>query len=227
MAGSAREPYVAHRDDLAVNHELQGFEHGGTGISLIFVDNSPGEGSALHRHRYDELFIVQDWQATFTAGGREIVAGPGHVVFVPAGQPHGFVNSGDGPLRQIAIHQSPRYETEWLTRDGVGLPAALALLRLDDRRRAARRGAQRRRREPLHTQPHAGRAGLPRGAARGGAVKRLPRAAKLALSRATRRLTISRTRPRPRDPGARSGRRSARAARPPGSRSARAAAASC
>jgi mannose-6-phosphate isomerase-like protein (cupin superfamily) len=114
LEGSAREPYVVHRDDLAVDDELQGFEHGGTGISLIFVDNSPGDGPALHRHRYDELFIVQEGQATFTADGREIVAGPGHVVVVPAGRPHGFVNSGDGALRLIAIHQSPRYETEWL-----------------------------------------------------------------------------------------------------------------
>ena len=114
MQGRTREPYVVHRDDLAVAGELEGFQHGGTGISLIFVDNSPGDGPALHRHDYDELFIVQEGQATFTAAGREIVAGPGHVVVVPAGQPHGFVNSGDGPLRQIAIHQSPRYETEWL-----------------------------------------------------------------------------------------------------------------
>ena len=115
MEGKLREPYVVHRDELAVDDELQGFEHGGTGISLIFVDAAPGRGPSLHRHGYDEVFIVQEGEATFTAGGREIVAHAGHVVVVPAGQPHGFVNSGAGPLRQIAIHQSPRYATEWLS----------------------------------------------------------------------------------------------------------------
>ena len=40
--------------------------------------------------------------------------GAGEVVVVPAGQWHGFVNEGDVPLRQIDIHVSPRFETEWL-----------------------------------------------------------------------------------------------------------------
>jgi mannose-6-phosphate isomerase-like protein (cupin superfamily) len=35
-------------------------------------------------------------------------------VVVPAGEPHGFTNSGNGTLRQVAIHVSPRFETEWL-----------------------------------------------------------------------------------------------------------------
>jgi hypothetical protein len=34
---------------------------------------------------------------------------------VPRGQWHGFVNSGDGPLRQIDIHVSPSFSTEWRT----------------------------------------------------------------------------------------------------------------
>jgi mannose-6-phosphate isomerase-like protein (cupin superfamily) len=34
---------------------------------------------------------------------------------VPAGQPHRFVNSGSGRLRQIDIHLNSRYVTEWLT----------------------------------------------------------------------------------------------------------------
>lgn len=38
----------------------------------------------------------------------------GDIVVVPAGQPHCFVNSGSGPLRQIDVHLSPRYVTEWL-----------------------------------------------------------------------------------------------------------------
>ena len=115
MQERPREPYVVHRDELAVRGELEGFEHGDTGISLIFVDNSPGQGPALHRHRYDELFVVQEGRATFTAGRQTIPAEAGHVVVVPAGQPHGFVNSGDGPLRMIAIHQNPHYATEWLS----------------------------------------------------------------------------------------------------------------
>jgi mannose-6-phosphate isomerase-like protein (cupin superfamily) len=36
------------------------------------------------------------------------------MLIVPADVPHKFVNSGDGPLRQIDIHVSPRFITDWL-----------------------------------------------------------------------------------------------------------------
>ena len=51
---------------------------------------------------------------TFFLGDEQREVGPGQVVVVPAGQWHGFVNSGDGPLRQIDIHVSAGFETEWL-----------------------------------------------------------------------------------------------------------------
>ena len=109
-----RDAYVVNRDQLKTANEFEGYEHRGTGISMIFVDAPPGGGPALHRHDYDELFIVQEGEATITAGDREIVVGTGDIVVVPAGQPHCFVNSGSGPLRQIDVHLSPRYVTEWL-----------------------------------------------------------------------------------------------------------------
>jgi mannose-6-phosphate isomerase-like protein (cupin superfamily) len=41
----------------------------------------------------------------------------GEVVVVPPDTPHRFVNSGAGPLRQIAIHVNSRFVTEWLEPD--------------------------------------------------------------------------------------------------------------
>ena len=38
----------------------------------------------------------------------------GEVVVAPAGVAHRFVNSGDGPLRQVDIHVSRGFDTEWL-----------------------------------------------------------------------------------------------------------------
>jgi mannose-6-phosphate isomerase-like protein (cupin superfamily) len=35
-------------------------------------------------------------------------------VVIPAGQPHGFTNTGHTRLRQVDIHASPRFVTEWL-----------------------------------------------------------------------------------------------------------------
>jgi len=97
-----------------LSRELEGAAHGGVGISIIFVDAKPGKGPRLHRHDYDEVFIVQEGEATMTAADEERVVRAGEIAIVPAGVPHRFVNSGDGRLRQIDIHLSPRFVTEWL-----------------------------------------------------------------------------------------------------------------
>jgi mannose-6-phosphate isomerase-like protein (cupin superfamily) len=99
--------------DLA-GGEFQGFAHGDVGASCIIVDAPPGGGPRLHRHPYAEIFLVLEGKATFTAGPEVIEAGGGQMVVVPAGMPHRFVNSGTGRLRQIDIHPSNRFVTEWL-----------------------------------------------------------------------------------------------------------------
>jgi hypothetical protein len=35
-------------------------------------------------------------------------------VIIEPGEPHGFKNSGETPRRQIDIHASPGFVTEWL-----------------------------------------------------------------------------------------------------------------
>ena len=42
------------------------------------------------------------------------MVGAGSVVIVAAGEPHGFTNTGDGPLRQIDIHVADAFSTDWL-----------------------------------------------------------------------------------------------------------------
>ncbi len=95
-------------------YEFQGHEHGDANVSFIWVDMQPGEGPRLHKHPYEEVFIVQEGVATFTVDTATVEVTAGHVVIVPPNTPHKFVNSGDGPLRQVDIHHSPRFITEWL-----------------------------------------------------------------------------------------------------------------
>ena len=93
--------------------EFQG-RHLGANVSIIVVDAPPGGGPKLHRHPYEEVFVVQEGTATFTAGGEKIEVTGGQVVVVPAGVPHKFVNTGVGRLRQVDVHASDRFVTEWL-----------------------------------------------------------------------------------------------------------------
>lgn len=108
---------VFNRDDLpfsGLSHEIEGYALGGVAASLIFFDGPPGSGPKLHRHPYPEVFVVQEGQATFTVGDATIEATAGQILVAPAGVPHKFVNTGSGPLRQIDIHTSDRFVTEWL-----------------------------------------------------------------------------------------------------------------
>ena len=78
------------------------------------VDAPPGSGPKLHKHPYEEVFVVQEGTVTFTAGDDVIEARGGQVIVVPAGVPHKFVNTGAGRLRQADIHASGRFITQWL-----------------------------------------------------------------------------------------------------------------
>jgi quercetin dioxygenase-like cupin family protein len=98
-----------------IARELVGAEFD-VGVCTIFVDAPPGRGPSLHRHPYEEIIIVTEGVATFfgsSVSAERVVRG-GEVVIVPANEPHGFKNTGDGPLKQIDIHVSPVFETEWL-----------------------------------------------------------------------------------------------------------------
>ena len=94
-------------------NEFQGY-HYDARVSFIVVDAPPGGGPKLHRHPYEEVFIVQEGTATFTAGDETVEVKGGQVIVVPAGVAHKFVNSGEERLRQVDIHASDRFVTEWL-----------------------------------------------------------------------------------------------------------------
>jgi len=97
-----------------VTRDFVGEQYGGVGVSVLFVDAAPGQGPRLHRHPYVELLIVLEGIATVDDGQSKIEMHDGQMAVVDENQPHGFVNSGQGRLRQIDIHLSPRLITEWL-----------------------------------------------------------------------------------------------------------------
>ena len=99
-------------------HEFEGGPHG-SDISFILVDCPAGAGPALHRHPYSETFLVLEGDVLFQLGDGERRVSAGCVVVVPANVPHRFINIGPGRLRQVDIHASPRFLTEWLAGDGT------------------------------------------------------------------------------------------------------------
>jgi mannose-6-phosphate isomerase-like protein (cupin superfamily) len=99
--------------DTSRTQTIEGTDHGAT-ISLILDRSSPGQGPRLHRHPYDEIWVVQEGNLTFYFGEHRQHAGPGDIVIVPPGVPHKFVNDGPGPSSLVCIHASPKVIGEWL-----------------------------------------------------------------------------------------------------------------
>jgi quercetin dioxygenase-like cupin family protein len=108
---------VIGNDELPNNgsvYKFEGYLHGDVDVSFFLSDTAPGKGPDLHKHPYDEVFVVQEGTLTFTVGADTIEATGGQIVIAPAGSPHKFVNSGTGRSRHIDIHTSRRMITEWL-----------------------------------------------------------------------------------------------------------------
>ena len=92
---------------------LKGVEHGAT-ISVILDHSEPGHGPRLHKHPYDETWVVNDGNLTFQAGEEQFEAGPGDIVIVPPNTPHKFTNHCPGRASMVCIHANPAFDTEWL-----------------------------------------------------------------------------------------------------------------
>ncbi len=108
---------VLDRDSLprdANTYEFEGSRHPGAEVSFIWVDMPPEGGIRLHKHPYQEIFIVQEGVATVQVAGDTLVAHAGQIVLVPPDTPHKFMNQGNRPLRQVDIHVSGQFITYWL-----------------------------------------------------------------------------------------------------------------
>jgi mannose-6-phosphate isomerase-like protein (cupin superfamily) len=108
---------VINRDDLPRDDnvfEFEGLHFSNTDVSFIWVDMPPGGTIRLHKHPYQEIFIVQEGISTFVVDSTTLNAHAGQIVLVPANVPHKFTNAGNTRLRQIDIHVSKQFITDWL-----------------------------------------------------------------------------------------------------------------
>ena len=103
---------VINASDLPTGN-LRGADHGAT-ISVILDHSEPGHGPRLHKHPYDETWVVIDGDLAFQAGDPHHQAGPGDIVIVPPDTPHKFTNNGPGRAHLVCIHANRTFVTEWL-----------------------------------------------------------------------------------------------------------------
>lgn len=107
---------VIHSSDLPGSDEARDFvgtEHGAD-LTLILIDAPTGHGPNLHRHPYEEIFVIYAGHGQFFVDDVQVEAAAGDVVVAPAGSAHRFTNSGRERLRLTAIHHAAQFSTEWL-----------------------------------------------------------------------------------------------------------------
>ena len=107
---------LTHASDLPGSDDARDFvghDHGAE-LTLILVDVPTGHGPNLHRHPYEEIFVVYAGRGTFVVDESQVEGQAGDIVVAPAGTAHRFVNAGRDRLRLTAIHHAPQFTTEWL-----------------------------------------------------------------------------------------------------------------
>ena len=109
---------VDNLEGFEIARRFEGRDHGST-VSFFLTHHPPGSGPGLHRHPYEETFVIQEGRATFTADGETIDAEAGQIVVVPAGAAHRFENSGSGVLSQVSIHPCDHIVQEDLAEPGA------------------------------------------------------------------------------------------------------------
>jgi quercetin dioxygenase-like cupin family protein len=123
LDGQTMEPMVGDPDDhrpssfwgFAVD---PGDDHGRIEtLAIIREAIAVGDAIPLHTHDVDEAITILAGSANARLGDEQRSVGAGAVIFIPAGTPHGTVNTGDAPLQIHAVFPAISIEIAMLERN--------------------------------------------------------------------------------------------------------------
>ncbi|MFW6082598.1 MAG: cupin domain-containing protein [Chloroflexota bacterium] len=86
---------------------LIGQPEGAPNFAMRMIEFEPGAVFETHEPPYEhEIFVVEGQGTAYTSNVEEPMY-PGIAVYVPPGEPHGYRNTGNGPLRFICVIPHP------------------------------------------------------------------------------------------------------------------------
>ncbi|MGC9945560.1 MAG: cupin domain-containing protein [Bryobacteraceae bacterium] len=104
---------------------------------IIDMHIPPGGGPPLHRHDFEETFILLEGEMEATFRGQKLVARTGDTLNIPANAPHQFHNASTRPVRMLCICSPAGQERFFIE---VGVPVATRTTpppKLDENEQAA------------------------------------------------------------------------------------------
>lgn len=90
---------------------------------LVDMHIPPGGGPPLHRHNFEESFVLLEGSIEATFRGVTSTVSAGQTVHIPANAPHRFHNSSDRPVHLLCIC-SPAGQEEFFAKVGVRVDTA-------------------------------------------------------------------------------------------------------
>ena len=88
-------------------------------LALLVEEMAVGDRIPLHTHDVDEAITILDGDAETRLGDERRRVGPGAVIFIPAGAPHGTANAGGRPLHIQAVFPALEIEINYLERNAA------------------------------------------------------------------------------------------------------------
>ena len=86
-------------------------------ITLIVEEIAPGDRIPLHTHPINEVIAILEGTPEVILGEDTREVGPGTIVFIPAGTPHGTRNASTSPIRLHAMFPSEQIGIRYLERN--------------------------------------------------------------------------------------------------------------
>ncbi|HEV2127695.1 MAG TPA: cupin domain-containing protein [Thermomicrobiales bacterium] len=104
---------------LAIRHLVTG-EVGSTDLYTGEQWLERGEQVLLHTHPVEEVLIFTDGSGEATLDGNIVPVAGGVTLHIPAGEVHGFRNTGDGRLHVFVIFPGNTFARTDMIEDGSG-----------------------------------------------------------------------------------------------------------
>ena len=86
-------------------------DDGAPNFALRVIEFEPGAIFPEHEHPYEHEIFVLEGEGTVESPTGTIDMRPGKAILVPPDEPHGYRNTGDGPLRFICVIPHPKQES--------------------------------------------------------------------------------------------------------------------
>ena len=79
-------------------------------LQLVLMSIEPGEEIGAETHQVDQMLVFVAGAGKAVLNGEESAVAANHLVVVPAGTMHNFINTGNEPLKLYTIYAPPEEE---------------------------------------------------------------------------------------------------------------------